>query len=64
MGKKIIARINRKTGKLTIQTEGYSGAECLEATRKIREGLGIDAEPDKTPEFFTDEVKVDQDQSL
>lgn len=62
MSKKIIAKINLKTGALTLSTEGYQGASCLEATRKLREGLGIEAEPDKTPEFYQEEVQQQQQQ--
>lgn len=42
MSKKIIATIDRKTGGLTIKTEGYAGAECLEATKQLEQGLGMD----------------------
>lgn len=42
MSKKIIAKIEKKTGKLTITTEGYSGPDCLEATKALEEGLGMD----------------------
>jgi len=40
--KKIIATIDKKTGKLTIQTQGYNGAECLAATEQLEKGLGMD----------------------
>jgi hypothetical protein len=39
--KRIIAIINKKTGELQIKTEGYNGAECLEATKGLEEGLGM-----------------------
>lgn len=42
MSKKIIAVINKKTGALSITTEGYNGAECLEATKELEQGLGMD----------------------
>jgi Protein of unknown function (DUF2997) len=60
--KKVIAKIDKKTGKLTLSTEGFSGEACLAATKKLREGLGIDAEPEKLPEFFQEEVKDEQQQ--
>ena len=34
--KKILAKIDHKTGALTLTTEGFQGAECLEAVKKIR----------------------------
>jgi hypothetical protein len=42
MSKKIIAVINKKTGALSITTEGYNGAECLKATEELERGLGMD----------------------
>lgn len=63
MSKKVIAKINKKTGKLTLSTEGFSGEACLAATKKLREGLGIEAEPDKLPEFYNEEVKDQQSAS-
>jgi Protein of unknown function (DUF2997) len=41
MSKKIIAKINKKTGALTITTEGYAGADCLKATEELEKGLGM-----------------------
>ena len=42
MSKKVIAKIDPKTGKIEIKTEGYAGAECLEATKGLETGLGMD----------------------
>lgn len=53
MSKKIIAKINKKTGGLEIKTEGYSGGECEEATRQLEQGLGMDqACSVPTPEMY------------
>lgn len=61
---KVIAVINKKTGAITIKTEGFSGEACLKATEKLREGLGIDAEPEKTDEYYAAEQtnNLSQDQ--
>jgi len=40
--KQIIAKIDPKTGKLSIKTEGFQGTECLEATKALEQGLGMD----------------------
>jgi valyl-tRNA synthetase len=56
-------RINKKTGALTLQTEGFQGAECLEATKKIVEDLGLTGEVEKTTEFYQ-EQPVEQQQNL
>lgn len=52
---KIIARINKKTGAVTLKTEGFQGESCLEATKKLRADMGIEAEPERTSEFYTNE---------
>lgn len=53
--KKILVKISRKTGAVSVETEGYEGASCLEATRKLEEGLGMkDPERDLKPEFYTE----------
>lgn len=53
MSKKIIYTINKKTGAHSVRTEGYHGPECLEATKPLEEGLGMNqacAVP--TPEMY------------
>ena len=49
--KTITFTIDRKTGGLSIKTEGYQGAECLEATKKFREQAGMN-EPEPTQEMY------------
>ena len=60
--KRIICIIHRKTGKLTISAEGYEGQSCLEATKKLREGLGM-TEPEREykPEFYQ---QTEQEQQI
>ena len=60
--KKVIAKINKKTGAITLQTEGFSGEGCLEATKKLRDGLRIEAEPTPTPEYYQAEEQAQQQQ--
>lgn len=55
--RKIICTIDKKTGVMTIRTEGYSGAECLAATKELRARLGITAEPVLTPEFYAGQAE-------
>ena len=50
--KKIIATIDKKTGKLSVKTEGYSGDECLKATEQLEKGLGMTQGCELTPEYF------------
>jgi hypothetical protein len=60
--KKITARIDKKTGQITLETSGFTGEACLEATRKLREQLRIETEPTATPEFFQSEEQAQQQQ--
>ena len=62
--KKIVAKINKKTGALTLQTVGFEGEACLEATRKLREQMRIEAEPEKTAEYYTNTTDVNLTQGL
>lgn len=62
--KKIICRINNRTGAMTIRAEGFSGEECLKATAPLEKGLGLrDATQELTPEFYqTAEQQSEQQQ--
>lgn len=42
MSKKIIYTINKKTGQHTVKAEGYQGPACIDATKTLQEGLGMD----------------------
>ena len=45
--------IDKTTGRITIAAEGFSGAECLEATKRLEQGLGLrDPEREMTAEFY------------
>lgn len=61
--KKIIARINKRTGAVKISTEGYAGADCLKATEQIRKDLGIgDEAVEKTDDYYRSEQEVENTQ--
>lgn len=50
---KILATINKKSGKLTMKVEGCTGESCKELTRPIEEGLGMkDPERTLTDEYY------------
>jgi hypothetical protein len=40
------------TGETTVQTKGYQGGECVQASKWLEQALGIAATDRKTPEFF------------
>ena len=39
-------------GEATVQTKGYTGGDCLAASRFLEQALGISAVDQKTAEFF------------
>ncbi len=39
-------------GEVTVQTKGYAGAGCLEASRFLEAALGSALRDTKTPEFY------------
>jgi hypothetical protein len=49
---RVIEVIVAKDGGITIQTKGYSGSSCLEASRPFEHALGITTEERRTGEFF------------
>lgn len=61
MSKKVIAKIDKATGKLSITTEGYSGGECLEATKALEAGLGMTQACELTPEYFQEKQEQQQE---
>jgi hypothetical protein len=60
--KKIICKIDRKTGIMSIESQGHVGSSCLNDPHvtKLKEGLGMtDAPTTMTEEFYntTDQVQ-------
>ncbi len=39
-------------GEATVQTKGYAGSACLEASRSLEAALGSALRDTKTPEFY------------
>ncbi len=40
------------TGEATVQTKGYAGAACLQASRFVEQALGVTAGDTRTAEFY------------
>ena len=40
------------TGETTVQTKGYTGGNCLQASRFIEEALGVSLRDTKTGEYY------------
>ena len=49
---RIIEVIVSPTGETSIQTKGYQGGECLQASRFLEKALGIVAQESKTAEYY------------
>jgi hypothetical protein len=50
-------------GETTVQTKGYAGADCLQASKFLEQSLGVTAHDQKTTEFYqpiTQEQQVQQ----
>ncbi len=50
---KTIVVIVAPNGETTVQTHGYSGTECLEASRILEQELGLTIREQKSAEYFT-----------
>ena len=49
---RIIEVIVSPTGETTIQTKGYAGGDCLQASKFLEDALGVVASEQRTAEFF------------
>jgi hypothetical protein len=49
---RIIEVIVSPRGETTVQTKGYAGADCLQASKFLEQALGVTATESKTAEFF------------
>ncbi len=60
MTQKIIEVVVSPTGETTVQTKGYAGADCLQASRFLEQALGIATSERKTSEFYQQAVAEQQ----
>jgi hypothetical protein len=49
---RIIEVVVSPTGETTVQTKGYAGADCLQASRFLEQALGTSTAEHKTAEFY------------
>jgi hypothetical protein len=49
-----------KTGESTVQTKGYAGGECLNASKFLEQALGVTSADTKTSEFYQSESAQQQ----
>jgi len=48
---RIIEVVVSPTGETTVQTKGYTGADCLQASRFLEQALGVTTTDHKTAEY-------------
>ena len=49
---RVIEIVVSPRGETTVQTKGYAGADCLEASKWLEQALGINTIDRKTTEFY------------
>ena len=49
---RIIEVLVSPKGESTVQTKGYSGGECLQASKFLEQALGVVASEQKTGEYY------------
>ena len=49
---RIIEVVVSPTGETTVQTKGFAGGDCLQASRWLEQALGIASDDRKTAEFY------------
>ena len=47
-------------GNSQVETKGFSGSECMQASKSIEDALGAQANRRTTPEFFDSETVQNQ----
>ncbi len=62
MSKTTIEIIVSPDGKTTVQTKGFAGASCQDASRLIEEALGRKTGERLTPEFYLNSRTVSRNQ--
>jgi hypothetical protein len=48
------------TGEATVQTRGYAGADCLQASKFVEQSLGVATHEQKTAEFYATTAEQQQ----
>jgi hypothetical protein len=49
---RIIEIVVTRQGETTVQTRGYAGSDCLQATKFLEQALGTTVVDQKTSEYF------------
>lgn len=47
-------------GEITVQTKGYAGTDCLQASKFLEAALGVPLSDKKTAEFYSHQTAAQQ----
>lgn len=50
---RVIEVVVSPTGETTVQTKGYAGSDCLQASKFLEQALGVPTSEQKTTEFYS-----------
>lgn len=50
----LIVLIDPKTGEIVLETQGFKGQECIQATKELELALGTVRSMEKTAEYYRD----------
>lgn len=63
--KKIMVVLNKQTGEVHVETEGFHGASCQDATEQLERLLGVDrSQEELKPEYYHERQHVMVDGGL
>jgi hypothetical protein len=52
MNGRVIEVLVSPTGEVSVQTKGYAGSDCLQASKFLEQSLGVPSADRKTTEFY------------
>jgi hypothetical protein len=52
MNGRVIEVVVSPTGEVSVQTKGYAGGDCLQASQFLEQSLGVTTTDRKTTEFY------------
>jgi hypothetical protein len=57
---RVIEVIVSPTGEVTVQTRGYAGSDCVQASKFLEQALGVTTADHKTAEYYQTQTAQQQ----
>jgi hypothetical protein len=57
---RVIEVIVSPTGEVTVQTKGYAGSDCVQASKFLEQALGVKTADHKTAEYYQTQTAQQQ----